>query len=359
MNVVIRTDASVDIGVGHVMRCMTLADQLIEVGGQVQLICADLPGAMFDLIRARDYRYEQLSLTSDTSEEDAAATKRTLQESCPEGVDWLIVDHYGLDEQWENALRPYVNYIMVIDDLANRRHDCDLLLDQNYYRNLDTRYDGLVNASTVKLLGPQYVLLRPEFYRARRDLRKRTGIVRRILNSFGGSDPSNQTECALRAIDKLKRPDIKVDVVVGSSNPNQESIRSYCEKKKWANYYCQISNMEELVLSADFAIGAGGSAMWERCALGLPTLTVVFAENQVQTTEDVARTGAISYFGSVNDLTSDNYAEAVGKLISSPEKLLTISNNAVSLIDMRSSGAEKIMNAMSTIENRSAYKLRI
>src|SRR5690606_26558309 len=132
---------------------------------------------------------------------------------------------YSIDIQWELKLRTYVNRIMVIDDLANRRHDCDLLLDQNLYENMEQRYMGLVPETCKLLLGPRYALLRPEFREARKKLRPRDGTVRRILIFFGGTDPTNETLKAIEAVRLLNCSDIEVDVVVGAKNPHRDLIK--------------------------------------------------------------------------------------------------------------------------------------
>lgn len=346
MKILIRVDSSVDIGSGHVMRCMTLADRLIEQGSEVGFICRDLPGSLVDVIMSRGYPCVQFQAEDYDVNSDVSATLSAIRNTYMGEVDWLIVDHYGLDVEWEVRIRPYVGMILAIDDLANRPHECDLLLDQNFYLGMESRYTGLVSEKTMCLLGPAYLLLRPEFAKVRKGLRCRSGIVRNILVFFGGSDPTNQTRCVLDGIDALQLTNVRVDVVVGSANPHRESIQEFCNFRKWAQYYCQVSNMAELIIAADLGVGAGGAAMWERCALGLPTLTTTFAENQVQTTEDVARTGAIAYLGWSGDLTPADYASAISDLLGRPSDLVAISNKALDLIDASGEGSNLIIQAM-------------
>jgi UDP-2,4-diacetamido-2,4,6-trideoxy-beta-L-altropyranose hydrolase len=246
-------------------------------------------------------------------------------------VDWLIVDHYAIDARWERTLRPLCRKLMVIDDLADRVHDCDLLLDQNYYRNQNQRYVGLLTEQCRTLLGPGYVLLRPQFAETKKMYKERDGIVRRILVFFGGSDPTNLTGTVLSALQQLNKLEISVDVVVGLTNPNQKEIRALCDNLPNVNLYCNVSNMAALILKADLGIGAGGSAMWERCFLGLPTITVVSAENQLHTTEDVADIGAIEYLGRSGLLAPNDYAVAIAKAIANPQRNKQISYVALSL----------------------------
>lgn len=196
----------------------------------------------------------------------------------PDGINWVVVDHYDLDVQWERSIRSFAYHLFVIDDLADRMHDCDLLLDQNYYLDLEIRYNDLVPHSCRKLLGPSFILLRDEFINQKRALRKRDGFIKHILVFFGSSDPTNQTKRVLDALVLLQLNEIEIDVVVGMSNPHRNSIKEHCDQSLGLNFYCQVSNMAELISKADLAIGAGGGAMWERCYLGLPTITVVFAK---------------------------------------------------------------------------------
>lgn len=346
MRVIIRTDASVEIGSGHLMRCLTLADQLRNDGSEVAFVCRDLPGGMFDLLQARGYRSVKLPMAEtgkDTQQFDAEETIKAVDRLFPDGVDWLVVDHYALDAVWERLLRPHARRLMVIDDLANRSHDCDLLLDQNYYRNQDRRYQGLVPEQCVTLLGPAYVLLRPEFAEARQRLKTRDGTVRRILIFFGGSDPTNQTQAALEALKLSERRDVGVDVVVGSANPHRDVIQAMCGELPNVTFHCQVSNMAELILNADLGIGAGGAAMWERCYLGLSTITVVFAGNQERTTEDVAQIGAIEYLGWSDRLAPEDYAKAVAKMLGDPQRIKRISDAALGVLQP---GATSLVNVM-------------
>ena len=331
MKIVIRTDASVEIGSGHLMRCLTLADQLHGEGAEVAFVCRDLPGGMFDLLQARGYRSAKLPLVETVKDMqilDAEETIKAAGELYPDGVDWLVVDHYKLDVIWERMLRPYARKLMVIDDLANRTHDCDLLLDQNYYRDLGRRYQRLVPEECVTLLGPSYVLLRPEFANARQRLRTRDGSVRRILIFFGGSDPTNQTRKALEAIKLIDNPDISVDVVVGAANPYRNEIESLCHGTPGTQYHCQVTNMADLIAAADIAVGAGGATTWERCALGLPALTVVFADNQLQTTLDLEQIGVTKFLGWADKITAVDLAGAIECLIENQARLKSLSERA-------------------------------
>lgn len=161
-----------------------------------------------------------------TQMQDAEETNAVISKL--PAIDLLVVDSYAIDYEWESMLHPYVKQIMVIDDLANRKHDCEILLDQNFYLNKEERYNGLVPEDCKLYLGPKFALLREEFYITKEHLRKRNGSINNILVFFGGSDLTNETEKAIKAIKSLNKPDIKVNVVVGFSNKHKEIIKKQC-----------------------------------------------------------------------------------------------------------------------------------
>lgn len=323
-----RVDSSNFIGSGHLMRCLTLAEELKEKNYKIYFICRELPGNMIDLIENKGYRVKKLSRIRDIDyqpvdgdyatwlgvswEEDARETIEVIKGENP---NWLIIDHYALDIRWEREIRPYVQKIMVIDDLANRYHDCDVILDHNLAENMETRYDNLVPSHCKKLLGPDYLLLRPEFREARKKLKKKDGTVKRILIFLGGADPMNITEKAIKAFLMLERPDIIADVVVGKANPHKERIKALCDKHPNLNYHCQVENMAELMLKADLAIGAGGMAAWERCYLKLPTIAVSVAENQEETAKYLKKLGYIRYLGNAEDINKEKLFKEIEEVV--------------------------------------------
>lgn len=323
--IVFRVDSSTQIGSGHLMRSLTLANRLKEKV-KIVFISRDLIGNLHDLIGKNNFQYFALPrMNVDESLvgyekwltvkqiADADQTQKLIRSLGK--VDCLIIDSYAIDVTWEKIIRPYVNKIMVIDDLANRKHDCDILLDQNFYINLDSRYDGLVPSGCKMLLGSQYVLLREEFYEARKNMRTRNGIIKNILVFFGGSDPTNETGKALKAIVELNRPDIIVNVVVGGSNPHKKEIEDFCQNHLNMRYHCQVDCIAKLMAEADLAIGAGGTTTWERCFLGLPAIVIAVAENQVTICEDCARAGYIYYLGKNIDIDEKKIYTTLTKLI--------------------------------------------
>lgn len=328
LQIYIRTDASIEIGTGHVMRCLTLASKLQEGGASIHFICKVLPGNLIDYIRDKGYHVEEI-----TNEMIDHKWTQRIFESKNIDVDLLVVDHYGLDIVWETKMRPYVKKIMVIDDLADREHDCDILLDQNFYLNLKQRYINIVPVGCQLLLGPNYALLRDEFLSAFRSMKSRSGKVNRIFIFFGGSDPTNETEKTVHAIIPLiGKYNLHIDVVVGIANQNKKRIEVLCRENSNIHFYCQVKNIAELMSQADLSIGAGGSTTWERCFLRLPSLSVIVADNQRELTKAVATMGATMNLGESKDLLISHIQDNVVKCLKNPELIKTISQNCQKII---------------------------
>jgi len=329
VKIVFRTDASLKIGTGHVMRCLGLARALRVRGAQCHFICREHIGNLIERIFQEGFEVISLPLPhqskpnpvlSDESilahahwlgtdwQTDADQTVATLRDH---GADWLIVDHYALDHRWESQLRPFCRKIMAIDDLADRRHDCDLLLDQNLVGNQAHRYDGLLPARCARLLGPQYALLQPPYAELHPRTPPRLGPVRRILAYFGGADNQNLTGSAIAAFLRLNRADITLDVVINPETPHAETLRT--ESRSHANIALHegMPSLAHLMVQADLAVGAAGATSWERCCLGLPALVVTLADNQVPIAEELHRLGVVRWLGNVNSVSVSALSNAL------------------------------------------------
>jgi len=321
LTVVVRADASVSIGSGHVMRCLTLAEAARTRGAEVAFVCQTYPGNLNDLISRAGFVVHKIPVAAtghvkrfpDAAQQaDADATIEAVQ---GKRIDWLVVDHYGLDRTWESRMRPYARKLMVIDDLADRRHDCDLLLDQNFHLSGAFRYDGLVSPTCTRLLGPRYALLRPEFADARAKMKPRAGPVRRVLVFFGGSDPANVTGRALEALSAPEFGHLDVDAVVGITNPHRADIERQIAARPRTTLHVQVDNIAQIMARADLAVGAGGSTTWERLSLGLPSLVVTIAENQSRLTEDLHTEGLLTWIGGVDTVGAREIRQALDDAI--------------------------------------------
>ena len=354
MNVAFRVDASSLIGTGHFMRCLTLADELKQRGARIHFVSRHLPGNCVELLATGNYKYTPLIDSADSSEsgdddyshwlgtsqqEDAEETIRALSDKA---WDWLVVDHYALSERWETPLRKIAKRIFVIDDLANRSHDCDVLLDQNFYEDMDSRYIGKVSQRCSLLLGPRYAVLREEFYRIRQTIGPRFGAAKRILVFFGGVDRNNFTAKTIGVLKDIQDGSIQVDVVLGAQHPFGDQIKSQC-----ADYgfvcHVQSTRMADLMGQADVAIGAGGVATWERCCLGLPTLTICTAENQHKQIADAAGE-CLVYAPDIGDEWSNDIQLHMKALMGNSHLRHLISRNGMKAVDGR--GVSRVVAAL-------------
>lgn len=351
MNVVFRTDASVSIGSGHAVRCLSLADELRRREATIWFVCRELPVHIGEHIEQKGYSLFRLS-----AEEAGTNWGRDAQETLavlariPEAVDWLIVDHYALDTRWERTLRSRVHRILVIDDLADRPHECDLLLDQNLYPDMEQRYRKLLPKSCRCLLGPRYALLRPDFAWARKNLSRQLGPVQRILVSFGGTDPSNETEKVLDALDRLERPQIQLHVVVGAANPHRARLESRCQASSNTVFHCQVDHMAQLMAASDLAIGGGGTASWERCCLGVPTLAWPIADNQKAVLEALGDYGGVCVPDRDSTQTISGITHHIFSLLENTHWRKILSKRSQELVD--GCGAQRVARQLARLEVR-------
>ncbi|MFC4403917.1 UDP-2,4-diacetamido-2,4,6-trideoxy-beta-L-altropyranose hydrolase [Gracilibacillus xinjiangensis] len=318
MQIIFRTDASTHIGTGHVMRCLVLAESLKELGAEVAFICRKLPGNLTSKISANNFPVYLVE------EDHHASETLTIIQSFTK-VDCMIVDHYDIDLDWEEKVKPFAGKLMVIDDLANRPHDCDILLDQNHVANKEKRYDHLIPKEAVRLFGVKYLLLRKEFREVKVDA-KHSQRIKRILISFGGSDPTNETMKALQAVASF--PYLKIDVMIGEANPYSGEILSFCHDKKFVAIHQQTKDVAILMAEADIAIGAGGTTTWERIYMLLPSLTIETAANQADILAHLADEGLVYHLGKSDHVTANHIKEKLLLLIKHPDFLLTMRKKA-------------------------------
>lgn len=348
--VAFRVDASTRIGTGHVMRCLTLANELRKHGVATHFICRAHAGHMAEKIISEAHEVTLLPVMPESTSctgtgepsryaswlgadwiKDAEDTVRSVAGFSPS---WLVVDHYAIDARWECSVKATTGArIMAIDGLADRKHDCDLLLDQTYSPEGERRWAGLVPASCKLFVGPKFALLRPEFVEARRILRAREGRVGRIFIAFGGIDEPNATSVALEAIFELGYPDVVVDVVIGRSNPHLAQLQAMCQPLQNVNLHVQPDNVAELMRDADLAISAGGTLLLEQCYLHLPSVIVTIADNQVRAAQALHRIGAVMYLGGFSTIEKESIKQSVSQLINDKPQLMKMQLVAEKLME--------------------------
>jgi UDP-2,4-diacetamido-2,4,6-trideoxy-beta-L-altropyranose hydrolase len=342
---VFRVDAGGEMGVGHFMRCRNLAVGLKARGWEVTFVCAALPEVLHELASKAGLvtcmiGSERASETPSgniahahwlpwSQDTDARLTTDVLADS---DTQWLVVDHYALDAEWEEHVKQHVKHVLVIDDLADRRHDCDVLLDQNYYQGMPERYRPYVTPETLLLLGPSYALLHDSFPRTRQKQHDRTGKSDNLLVFFGGTDTSNCTGWVLNALQVCPDVMCKIQVVTGAQHPALNEIRQLCDMKGY-ELFVQSSDIANLMASADIAIGAGGVTTWERCCMGLPTILISIAANQEPIAEGIASLGAVEYLGRHGDIDPSQLCQTLTDLLQTPQSLVAMAHRAQELVD--------------------------
>jgi UDP-2,4-diacetamido-2,4,6-trideoxy-beta-L-altropyranose hydrolase len=344
VNVAIRADASSDIGTGHVMRCLTLANALRSRGADVAFLCRECFGHLCDQVEADGFAVHRLPSFAapgpDLSlvppriewELDAKQTRFALEHAGMR-LDLLVVDHYGLGRPWECALRPLTRRILVIDDLADRAHDCDILLDPSLHDCPEIRYVGLVAASTRVFVGPRYALLRPEFDRAA--TRSRNKGVGGLLIFFGGADISNEALKLVQALRSLAAHAPPTVIVLGPINPNVAEIRSAALGLDRIRLVGTTDEMAILMNEADLGIGTCGGAAWERCLLGLPALVVITAANQRDDARILHSLGAVRNLGDAGEASVARWAAEISILQNDAGALLAMSRAAAAVMHGR------------------------
>ena len=355
MRIAFRIDSSVHMGSGHLMRCLTLAEALRDKGVEIFFICREYPGNLNSLLAQKGFSVAVLSTSTVGGQssaennypwlkmsqvEDAELTIQALNDKKP---DWLVVDHYGLDIEWEQRIKRHVEKLMVIDDFTKRDHDCDVLLDQNYSVEGEQRYTGFVPSTCKVLLGPVYALLRKEFKFLRESEGSGSRELEKILVFFTSGDDQGETLKAMQGIELFGKVD-RIDVVVGQANPNNEAIKKKCDDHHWG-YHCQVDYMPTLIAQADLVIGAGGSSNWERCALGVPALVTILAENQAPIAQDLDSFGVVYNLGWNYNLTPMDYARALDLM--DHERLELMSMKSLNLVD--AIGAERVASILCSI----------
>jgi len=361
MKVVFRTDASVQVGTGHVMRCLTLADELTRQGHDCRFICRQHEGHLGELIASKGHELIMLpnlrgSETGTVGSEGNSYAdwlgipwqqdaEQTLEALAPVKADWLVVDHYALDARWEQRIAQAVDQIMVIDDLADRSHDCAVLLDQNLGRD-PADYDQKVPADCIRMIGPMFALLRPEFRQVReRSLKRRENQnLRRILISLGGVDRTNVTGHVLDALAKAELPaETELDIIMGAAAPYLSEVRQQAARLPFkATVSVSVSDMAERMCLADLAIGAAGSTSWERCCLGLPAITIILADNQRLIGEALARAKAALLIE--DNQTLEDLGKLITRLAESNDERVACARKAADICD--GGGAERVVSAL-------------
>ena len=353
MQIVFRVDSSEEIGFGHLSRCINLAEELRARGNDVTFVCRDLVGAAVSSIEERLFRIVLLPRTSNTVSErtDAAETISALAGARP---GWMVLDSYSLGIEWETALKPFVEKIAVIDDLADRNHNCDLFVDQNYTDRSHQDYLERIPDSAQVLIGPRYALLDRQFRKLRNTERSALSKPPRVLVYAGGSDQKDLTGKIVRSLSEFDTGELLLDVVVGSSNSRFKSYEQISYKGN-VNIHPSGPNFAQLVSIADLSIGAGGTTTWERMCMGLPSIVVSVATNQEPACSKLAQDGLIKYLGRFEEVVESAISGTVREILADETSLSSMSESNQLIVD--GLGAIRVAEVMSP-SSESEIKVR-
>ncbi len=337
LNIIFRVDSSDVIGTGHVMRCLNLAEYYKN--NNIEFICKDLPFNLIENIskkfkvnklELKDYSKVTLNINTWLGESWETDCKKTIDIIKDKEIDWIIIDHYNIDYKWENMIKPYVKNIMVIDDYTNRKHDCNILLNQQIDVDLGKKlYKNIVNNDCKLLLGNKYIIFNKKFFDILKNLKKKNELKR--INIFmGGSDPNNITLNIIKICNNLnKKLENKLifDIIVGKSNKYKDIISEECKKLKNFNYFYNLPFIGNILMKADLCIGAAGGTSYERCLLRKPTLIILTADNQYTVIEKFINAKVGNFIGTIKDNYNNKLIRKIKYYLIYPEKLLEMSEN--------------------------------
>lgn len=325
--VLIRADAGQGTGYGHIVRCMTIArvltshdvDVVVAVREPSEDVIARVHQAGARVHRMRgSHPAGRAVLAPDVQRSDALAALAHDDLSEDDGWDVVIVDHYRLDAVWENEARTYARCLVAIDDLADRHHDVDVLVDHNWYGDgTANRYQRLVPSHTVQLLGPRYCLLDAAYATQRATRRDVQRPPRRLLVNFGGTDAAGQTMTA--ALAALSHTDLRVEIVVGSPAAVSEQLAELAASENRVTLHIAQPNLASLLAQVDLVIGASGTGTWERMCMGVPSIVTTVNESQSGVTRALSQAKACVWLGVAANVGEEDYANALTQAISGDE----------------------------------------
>lgn len=356
-----RADASLAIGSGHVMRCLTLAGAVAVRGGCCVFVMRDHTGHLETLVHAHRHQVHLLpagngQITSSLSHagwlgigwaEDAEQTHAAL---AGEAIDMIVVDNDALDANFEWQLAPLVGPIMVIDDLADRPHDCELLLDQNF--GADPRdYEGLLPESARRLIVPSYALLQADFVKVRTSAvaARITRSADEILIAVSGVDNDNVSTCLLGHLNEMALPEQAcINVVLGQTAPHVAAVKERAAEMSWPSWVLiGVKSMSVLIASTDSCIGAAVGMAWERCASGLPTAILILADRQIAAAKALSDVGAVKFAGDVRIRGGEAELKRAVTYLLTPEHRRAVGVRAADICD--GPGAERVVDSISDL----------
>jgi UDP-2,4-diacetamido-2,4,6-trideoxy-beta-L-altropyranose hydrolase len=327
---IIRADASIEIGTGHIMRCIALAQGWQDRGGEVLFISHCESDTLRERILKEGFRFISLNRTCpDVS--DLEDTLDIIEGEKNGQRDWVVLDGYHFTSEYQQAVRDRGHPLLVIDDMNHLPfYHADILLNQNLHA-LDLKYCS--DSDTTLLLGSRYVLLRREFLEYRKCRRRIPDKARKILVTMGGSDPGNVTLMVIDALRNLNDSEIEIKVVIGPANPHRETLS---KALTGANFPEELivnpSNMPEL-MNGGYGHHAGGSTCWELAFMGVPIMALILADNQEALAEGISKRGFGVNLGSNKTLNKKKITREINTLLQSKHRRSAMVKTGFKLIN--------------------------
>ena len=334
-NLFIRVDGSLEIGTGHIIRCITLATELKKFFNDIVFLTKSITGNLIPIIEENGFKVKILDSNSQIisekiDQEHEIAIINDILNYYGNDSNFLLIDHYEIGKKYESSVEEIFKKIFVIDDLANREHYCHLLIDQNYYENFQKRYEKLVSKKCNTLLGPDYIILRSEFHNFKKINYTQNHYPENILISYGGSDPTNECEKILNAISSLKNKKFNIIVITGINNQNFSRIKKKFGKIPNIKIFQHVNNFSKILSKSELCFGAGGTTTWERLYLDIPSIVTITSSDQKESIEYLSRLGYVINLGLANEVTEKTYenfllnfnSEKFQKLITKNEKIV-------------------------------------
>lgn len=356
--VVFRVDAASHIGTGHLQRCLTLAHEFFSDGWQITFAMINFDKNICDLVDQHGFKLLLLSKGNsqiDSSDEKSWLSREQIEDAyefCDcingENYDLCIIDHYSIDYIWQDYVHKTIPCLVMIDDLANRTHRCEILLDQNFFPDHLTRYDKLIDSSTcIPLLGPTYALLRKEFSLLREQridsVECSNNSVPTILCNFGGIGNFNILKILLEVARDISLYNfiIITGKLIDKEFEELLQISNCCEN---VSLLMATNNMAELMCKADFCLGASGSTVWERFCLGLNSALIAVADNQKSLLVFLNKKDLIDNLGLIQDVSSNTLRRYFQNLNFRDNLYITRREKIMSLVDGQ--GAQRVYQAI-------------
>ncbi|MDC3351296.1 UDP-2,4-diacetamido-2,4,6-trideoxy-beta-L-altropyranose hydrolase [Gammaproteobacteria bacterium] len=342
MNIGVRVEASDKIGTGHLKRCISLSLEIREHLNANIIFFFSGDDRYLEVLKKHNFEFHKIKLNKFDYLDDTNFLKSIIKKKNI-ALSFIVVDHYKIDINWEKQLSDYK--IIVLDDLANRKHHAHMLIDQNLYNNYQKRYRNLINKECILLLGPRYAILNNKYKKLRQNLIVRKNY-KNVLISFGGTDKFELTEQLLARFSS--HPDLNKYIfhaVITKSFKNKSLIRSYSSFEN-IKVYEDLDCLSNLMYECDFSIGAGGTTTWERFAMKLPSIVIAIAENQIESANYLQKNNYIEFIGSAKDIPKD-WVEKIVYLMKDKKNLERQSKKISEIVDAE--GAKRIVNSIKNL----------